>query len=133
MAILTVYKLKSSFAFFVYRYTTKTVIEPMSLAMKRFLRSSPGSGSRVARSKYDQRESRLLSACESATPQWLEARWTPGGGGHAGTMASVDASDADAVVPGHAEYADAHTLVRCPAPFRARARVVVDAAFVSPS
>ena len=48
-------------------------------------------------------------------------------------MASVDASDADAVVPGHAEYADAHTLVRCPAPFRARARVVVDAAFVSPS
>lgn len=56
--------------------------------------------------------SRLFPSRNHSIPQWLEARWTPGGGGHAGTMASVDASDADALVPGHAEYADAHTLVR---------------------
>ena len=44
-------------------------------------------------------------------------------------MASVDASDADAVVPGHAEYADAHTLVRSPPLSVLCARVVVDARF----
>lgn len=67
------------------------------------------------REKSSKRKTLLVAAfsvSQIITPQWLEARWTPGGGGHAGTMASVDASDADALVPGHAEYADAHTLVR---------------------
>lgn len=44
-------------------------------------------------------------------------------------MASVDASDTVALVPGHAEYADARTLVRSPPLSVPRARVLVDARF----